>query len=232
MTKKKDFLNKEDIEDIVEQEVDDNSLCDDDSVVEDVDHKLPSSMERFSLKPKPPSRTTNHGTSRKLKLKSPLYKKRISSLMIMPSSTLKSPGDFYSVASSAANMDILQENGVIDPDAFTLQNGTKSNPIITFVDGLHLEKNSGLYGVDIIFVHGIEFNGYSRDAYRIHLDTSPQDFKAFKMAIPIYEYAHFQGQCILLKGPSRSFWLCEHRIYQEVVKKTGKDIDSATKKAL
>eukprot|EP00957_Ditylum_brightwellii_P136288 10394187-Ditylum_brightwellii.AAC.1 len=52
------------------------------------------------------------------------------------------------------------------------------------------------------------------------------------MTIPIYEYSHFNGRCVLLKGPSRFFWLHKHKIYQEVVKETGKDIDNATKKAL
>eukprot|EP00957_Ditylum_brightwellii_P051299 3889339-Ditylum_brightwellii.AAC.1 len=52
------------------------------------------------------------------------------------------------------------------------------------------------------------------------------------MTIPIHEYSHFNVRCVLLKGPSRSFWLREHKIYQEDVKKTGTDIDNATKKAL
>eukprot|EP00957_Ditylum_brightwellii_P020874 1574499-Ditylum_brightwellii.AAC.1 len=52
------------------------------------------------------------------------------------------------------------------------------------------------------------------------------------MTIPIHEYSQFHGRCILLKGPSRSFWLCEYKIYQEAVRKTGTDIDNATKKAL
>eukprot|EP00957_Ditylum_brightwellii_P062006 4705202-Ditylum_brightwellii.AAC.1 len=34
------------------------------------------------------------------------------------------------------------------------------------------------------------------------------------------------------EGSIQIFWLREHKIYQEVVKKTGTDIDNATKKAL
>eukprot|EP00957_Ditylum_brightwellii_P004870 370928-Ditylum_brightwellii.AAC.1 len=150
----------------------------------------------------------------------------------MSCSTPKSPGDLYSVASSSVHRDIPQEYDVIDPESFVIQNGTKSDPFVTFVDCHHPERNSGMYGVDITLVHGIEFNGYSRDAFKIFLQASPHDFKSFKMTIPIHEYSQIHGRCILRKGLSRSFWLCGHKIYQEVVKKTGTDIDNATKKSL
>eukprot|EP00957_Ditylum_brightwellii_P089721 6833419-Ditylum_brightwellii.AAC.1 len=60
----------------VEQDDDDGSLNDAGSVVTGKDQKLFSSRGRLSLNPKLPPRTANYGTTRKLKLKSPSFKKK------------------------------------------------------------------------------------------------------------------------------------------------------------
>eukprot|EP00957_Ditylum_brightwellii_P148259 11287992-Ditylum_brightwellii.AAC.1 len=115
-------------------------------------------MGRLSLEPKPPPRPANYGTPKKLKLKSPSLKKRTTSPMTMHCSTPKSPSDLYSVSISAVHRDILQEYDMIDPESYVLQNRTKSNPFVTFVDCHHPERNGEMYGVDVTLVHGIKFN--------------------------------------------------------------------------
>eukprot|EP00957_Ditylum_brightwellii_P150084 11429850-Ditylum_brightwellii.AAC.1 len=130
MTKEDDkeimFFDDEDKDDeAIEHDDDDGSLYDDGSVVADIDQNFSSSMGRLSLKPKLLPGFANYGTPRKLKLKSHSLKIKTTSPMIVPCSTLKSPSDLYSVASSAVHRDILQEYDMIDPKSFIFQNGTK-----------------------------------------------------------------------------------------------------------
>eukprot|EP00957_Ditylum_brightwellii_P203446 15334643-Ditylum_brightwellii.AAC.1 len=102
-----DEENKED--EYEEQDDDDGSLYEDSNGVADRDKKLSSAMGKLSLNSKPPPRPAYYGTPRKLKLKSPPFKKKTTSPMIMPHSTSKSPSDLNSVASSSVHRDILQE---------------------------------------------------------------------------------------------------------------------------
>eukprot|EP00957_Ditylum_brightwellii_P152097 11580444-Ditylum_brightwellii.AAC.1 len=57
-----------------------------------------------------------------------------------------------------------REYGIVNPEAFILQNGTKTNPFVTFVNTQHLERNDGMYGCDMTYIQGIEFKNHSRKA--------------------------------------------------------------------
>eukprot|EP00957_Ditylum_brightwellii_P187138 14253309-Ditylum_brightwellii.AAC.1 len=162
-----DEENKED--EYEEQDDDDGSLYDGSSGVADRDQKLSSAKGKLYLNPKPPPWPANYGTPRKTQVKVPFIQGKTTSPMTMPCSTSKSPGDLYSVASSSVHRDILQEYDVIDSESFVLQNRTKFNPFVTFVDCHHPERNGGMYWIDITLVHGIDFNGHSRDAFKIRL---------------------------------------------------------------
>eukprot|EP00957_Ditylum_brightwellii_P036852 2790542-Ditylum_brightwellii.AAC.1 len=105
----------------------------------------------------------HHATPKKNFYKSPPYKKMFESPPPVPIS------DFSSVASSISRCDILQDYGVSNPESFILQDGTKSNPIVTFVNSVFPERNGGMCGCGITLVQGIEYNSYSRDAYKICL---------------------------------------------------------------
>eukprot|EP00957_Ditylum_brightwellii_P010024 756548-Ditylum_brightwellii.AAC.1 len=48
------------------------------------------------------------------------------------------------------------------------------------------------------------------------------------MFIPIPD---FQDQCVILKGPSRSFWICHHNLFEEVAAESGKEMGRFTKNA-
>eukprot|EP00957_Ditylum_brightwellii_P071789 5456876-Ditylum_brightwellii.AAC.1 len=78
----------------------------------------------------------------------------------------------------------------------------------------------------------IEFNNYSRNANKICLETSPHDFKSFKIFIPFHDYPEINGHCVLLKGPSRSHWVCNHKLFEEVAAESGKQIDKLTTRAI
>eukprot|EP00957_Ditylum_brightwellii_P028417 2145728-Ditylum_brightwellii.AAC.1 len=98
-------------------------------------------------------------------------------------------GHFHSGSSINICHDVLQDYGIDDPECFILQNGTKANPFVTFVDSTYPERNGEMCGCDITLVHCIEYNNYLRAAYKIFLEMLPHDFQEFKMFIPLYHYA-------------------------------------------
>eukprot|EP00957_Ditylum_brightwellii_P009069 685590-Ditylum_brightwellii.AAC.1 len=89
-----------------------------------------------------------------------------------------------------------------------------------------------MYGCDITLVHYIEYNNYLHDAYKICLEMLPHGFQEFKMFILLYDYVGFKGCYVVLRGPSGSFWLCNQKIFQDVVAAGTNNIDDATKKAI
>ena len=52
------------------------------------------------------------------------------------------------------------------------------------------------------------------------------------MSISMYDFAGYKDHCVVLRGPSRSFWLRNQKIFQDVVAAGNNDIDDATKKAI
>eukprot|EP00957_Ditylum_brightwellii_P143733 10950988-Ditylum_brightwellii.AAC.1 len=48
------------------------------------------------------------------------------------------------------------------------------------------------------------------------------------MSSTFQNYPQFSGRCFLFKGPSRPFWFCDNKIFEEVAKDA---IDPKTKKA-
>eukprot|EP00957_Ditylum_brightwellii_P182048 13869265-Ditylum_brightwellii.AAC.1 len=70
--------------------------------------------------------------------KSPPYKKMFGSPLPAPIS------DFHSVASGISSHNILQDYGVSNRKSFILQDGTKSNPNVTFVNSEFPERNGGM----------------------------------------------------------------------------------------
>eukprot|EP00957_Ditylum_brightwellii_P023838 1798521-Ditylum_brightwellii.AAC.1 len=147
--------------------------------------------------------TTRH-TPQKHCLKSPPYKKMFAPPVPTLYSSSQPNSDFQSIGSNGGTHDFLQEYVIINSESFVLQIGTKENPYVTLVDAIHPERNGGMYGYDITFVQDIEFNNYSRNAYKIHLETSPHGFKSFKMFIPFHYFPEFNGRCVILKCSSRS----------------------------
>eukprot|EP00957_Ditylum_brightwellii_P120954 9225063-Ditylum_brightwellii.AAC.1 len=78
----------------------------------------------------------------------------------------------------------FSQYGVYDPEQYILQNSSKSDPFITFVDDQYPERNGGLHGYDVTHVQDIDHNNFERDAYKICVEVSPFDFQEYTMAIP------------------------------------------------
>eukprot|EP00957_Ditylum_brightwellii_P028547 2156680-Ditylum_brightwellii.AAC.1 len=57
----------------------------------------------------------------------------------------QSNSDFQSIESNGGTHDFLQEYGIVNPESFVLQNGTKENPYVTLVDAIHPDRNGGMH---------------------------------------------------------------------------------------
>lgn len=186
------------------------------------DAKLARKMEKVSLKTKPsPRRTFTHFSPTKIPVKT---------RQIPPtpprSCTTSSVGYPSTQASSIYLNDFTAYYGIVDHEALILQDGTKENPYITFVDSRFPERNGGMFGYEVTFVSDIQFNSFKRQAYKIRANTTPMDYEAFKMSIPSTdEYTQFANRCTLLKGPSRLFWHRHNSIFEDTV---GSILDPAT----
>eukprot|EP00957_Ditylum_brightwellii_P107074 8169744-Ditylum_brightwellii.AAC.1 len=147
-------------------------------------------------------------------LKSPPYKKMFASPIPRLNSSSQYNSDFQSIGSNGGTHDFLQEYGIVNLEYFVLQNGTKENLHVTLVNAIYPERNGGMYGCDITFMQDIEFNNYSRNAIKIHLETSPYDFKSFKMA------------------PQDLIGFVTKHLFEEVATESRKQIDKFTTRAI
>eukprot|EP00957_Ditylum_brightwellii_P028397 2144222-Ditylum_brightwellii.AAC.1 len=69
----------------------------------------------------------------------------------MPYSVLVYTDDDQS-ATIVRHQCFLEEYGIVDCEPYIVQNGSKFNLFITFVDIKHAEKIGGMHGCDITFV--------------------------------------------------------------------------------
>ena len=219
-----DKLDSDSIAYSLEEVDDENNDISDYEEADLEDAKLARKLEKVSLKTKPsPRRTFTHFSP----TKTPVKTRQIPPTP--PRSFTSSVGYPSTQVSSSYFNDFTTSYGIIDHEALILQDGTKENPYITFVDSRFPERNGGMFGYEVTFVSDIQFNNFKRQAYKIRANTTPMDYEAFKMYIPSTdEYTQFANRCTLLKGPSRLFWHRHNSIFEDTV---GNFLDAATKSA-
>eukprot|EP00957_Ditylum_brightwellii_P069914 5309327-Ditylum_brightwellii.AAC.1 len=91
---------------------------------------------RRSVPPTPP-----HSTPKRHGRKKTFYSPQAYSISV-------STGDINSLTPNGMT-DFIVKYGIIDPEVFLTQDGTKSNPYITFVDKDYPECNGCFHGCDI-----------------------------------------------------------------------------------
>ena len=204
----------------------DNVTSDYDEEVESEDVKLAKKVEKITLKTKA---SPMRGFQRYTPNRTPINKKIL--VPETPPRSLSGSVDYLSSQGSTSNFEELTAvYGISEHQTLFVQNGTKSNPYITFVDTNFPERNGGMFGFEVSFVNDIQYQNYKRKGYKIRASNIiPMDFEHYNMTIPPYNYfPQFAGRCTLLKGPSRVFWHRENKIFQEVLET---ELDSATKNA-
>eukprot|EP00957_Ditylum_brightwellii_P190605 14509803-Ditylum_brightwellii.AAC.1 len=118
------FYGEDEIAELEEEEEENDRV--------DTDAQLLSSINKISLMSHPSPKYTGYSMPQKSCLKSAAKRKN---LIAFAYTTF-----FY------------KEYGIVNPEAFILQNGTKTNLFVTFVNTQHPERNGGMYECNITYV--------------------------------------------------------------------------------
>jgi hypothetical protein len=92
----------------------------------------------------------------------------------------------------------------------TFQDGTKDNPWIVNVDGLHPERNREF---DIDWVTKKKHRKWYRDIFHIRMSCSPFDHKKFKAMIPTGYPPEYKKRLVLVQGVSQCAWIKDTKKY-------------------
>ena len=225
------------------EKADDGSIAfteggDNDSIYKDEEEEdggedmmLTTKLDKLSLKTKPSPMCSHISCNAltKTPTRTPI-KKKYSIPPTPPHSLSGSVQDYSPSLGSIDYNDACQIYGITDPEPLLFQNGTKSNPYITFVNTYYPERNRGMFGFEVSYMGDIQFKKFKCQAFKIRAIVSPLDFIAYKMSIPSeHKFPQFKDCCTILKGPSRVFWHRENKVFEETVAET--ILNAATKSA-
>eukprot|EP00957_Ditylum_brightwellii_P002771 212975-Ditylum_brightwellii.AAC.1 len=150
-------------------------------------------MAKLSINSRPPPHCILQSPPQSKYSSSKKKKNRKQIITSPPGSVLSSFCDTNCVT-SANNQHFLKEYGIVDIDLYIIKNGSRSHPLITFVDTKCAEKNGVMHSRDITFVEGIDHKNFLRNAYKICMQVSPFGFKIFSMTIPTDLFPQFEGR--------------------------------------
>jgi hypothetical protein len=139
--------------------------------------------------------------------------------LFSPTTGVSSPGHFITDIAATSLTDSSSGDDVdlaLDTLDFRHQGGTKSRPYITLADPSHTEQN---FPFDITPLEGVEFNNYEHNGFHIRMSVAAPDMNAWKAFIPsakeFPKLAALIGRAVMVKGPSRSFWMRDAAIYHK-----------------
>lgn len=123
--------------------------------------------------------------------------------------------------SSTASSAYFPPPAYVAPPAYfdPVEDGTRAHPFIIKANFQFPERNSGL---DIVEVPLIEFEDHTQTAFKLQKVIDPPDFEKWELSIPPSDFLPaeygLEDSCLLLEGPSQSFWACDtERFYERCV---------------
>jgi hypothetical protein len=124
-------------------------------------------------------------------------------------------------AASAASWNSAGDSTV----AGSSHEGSKINPYVINVDVEHPERNREF---DIEFVQQIKHNNYIRSGYHIRVNVGVKDLDLWQAKM-VQQGEGFENRAILVKGPSRPFWMnCTLEYHRKLTCDSTKDAHLAS----
>ena len=214
-----------------DDEEDEEEVTDDD---EDSDIDIASAFGSISIESKsskllnsPEKTPTKNEKTPTKDEKTPTKDEKTPTRAVMFSPTVgASPGQFPDMTSPGRFPDMrptsIEAFAVYNDDSdpavggldFRHQHGTKNCPFIVMADPSHPEQN---FPFDICQIDGVEHNDHVHNGFNIRMAIAPPDMDNWKASIPsLKEFpklASVLGRVIVVKGPSRSYWLTDAAMY-------------------